>query len=118
MKIAISKSHAGYSLSKRAMYKYAELKGITLYDNSKEHTYGDWYTDYYTSRKRTPDSRLSCYDIRRDDPALVETIESLRSEANGELADIRIVEIPDDVDWVIEEDDGVEWVAERHRTWG
>jgi hypothetical protein len=28
-----------------------------------------------------------------------------------------IVEVPADVDWYIEEYDGLEWVAEKHRTW-
>ena len=31
---------------------------------------------------------------------------------------LKIIEIPDDVDWIIEEYDGNEWVAEKHRTWG
>jgi hypothetical protein len=30
---------------------------------------------------------------------------------------LAIVEIPDDVQWIIEENDGMEWVAEKHRTW-
>jgi hypothetical protein len=37
--------------------------------------------------------------------------------ANGFAADLKIVEIPDGVDWEIEEYDGNEWVAEVHRTW-
>jgi len=30
---------------------------------------------------------------------------------------VQIVEVPDDADWYVEEYDGSEWVAERHRTW-
>jgi hypothetical protein len=30
---------------------------------------------------------------------------------------IKIVEVPADVDWVLMEYDGCEWVAEKHRTW-
>lgn len=26
-------------------------------------------------------------------------------------------DIPDDVEWEIEEYDGLEWVSEKHRTW-
>jgi hypothetical protein len=37
--------------------------------------------------------------------------------ANGACADLKIVEVPDEVDWYIEEYDGNEWVAEKHRTW-
>jgi hypothetical protein len=28
-----------------------------------------------------------------------------------------VVEIPDGVEWEIAEYDGLEWVAEKHRTW-
>jgi hypothetical protein len=28
-----------------------------------------------------------------------------------------VIEIPDDVEWEVEEYDGLEWVAEKHRTW-
>lgn len=58
------------------------------------------------------------HDISRDDEHLIQVIESLGSKANGHCAELSIVEIPDDVDWVIQEYDGYEWVAERHRTWG
>lgn len=37
--------------------------------------------------------------------------------AYGDCADLKIVEIPDDVEWVIEEYDGIEYVSEVHRTW-
>jgi hypothetical protein len=30
---------------------------------------------------------------------------------------IEVLEIPDDVDWIVCEYDGVEWIAEKHRTW-
>jgi D-mannonate dehydratase len=54
----------------------------------------------------------------RDDPRLIEVIEQLGVEkASGALADIEIVEIPDDVEWQIEEYDGKEWVAEKNRAW-
>ena len=37
--------------------------------------------------------------------------------ANGNHANLKIVEIPGDVKWHVEEYDGNEWVAEDHRTW-
>ncbi len=45
-------------------------------------------------------------------------VEELKEEANGTFAELKIVEIPDDVEWVIEEYDGIEWVSEKHRVWG
>ena len=38
-------------------------------------------------------------------------------KANGNHADLKIVEIPANVEWQIDEYDGAEWVSEKHRTW-
>ena len=43
--------------------------------------------------------------------------ELLGSAADSRYSELKIVDIPEDVDWYIEEYDGREWVAERHRTW-
>ena len=53
----------------------------------------------------------------RSNPQLIEVVVELGSRANGLCADLKIVEIPDDVDVVIEEYDGDEWISEVHRTW-
>lgn len=57
----------------------------------------------------------------RDDPILVGIVEEIGVKtASGDYSSIGIVEIPDDVPadgWVIKEYDGIEWVAEKHRTW-
>lgn len=55
----------------------------------------------------------------RADPLLVAVVEELGSDqASGCYAKLRVIEIPDGVEWEIEEYDGMEWVAEKHRTWG
>jgi len=48
---------------------------------------------------------------------LIQTIETLGDDASGSLSSLKVVEIPDDVKWQIQEYDGIEWVAEQHRTW-
>ena len=53
----------------------------------------------------------------RDDEALVECVKTLGDKASGDSAKLRIVAIPDDVEWVIEEYEGMEHVAEVPRTW-
>ncbi len=55
--------------------------------------------------------------IPRDDQRLVQVVEELRGAANGHCAELKIVTIPDDVDWVILKTDGTEQVSEQHRTW-
>lgn len=53
----------------------------------------------------------------RDDPRLVEVVEQMGDKVNGQHAKLKVVEVPDDVEWTIEEYDGYEHVAEVHRTW-
>ena len=91
-KIVINRCHGVFGLSANAESKYKELAGITD-------------PDFH--------SRL----IPRDDEHLIDVVELMGTEADGVYADLKIVDIPDDVNWCIEEYDGREWVAERHRTW-
>jgi hypothetical protein len=56
-------------------------------------------------------------DENRADPRLVACVEKLGKAANGAVADLRVVEIPDGIEWEIEAFDGLEQVAERHRVW-
>ena len=60
-------------------------------------------------------------DVSRDDPVLVQIVETMGVQAaSGGFSQLAIVEIPDDVaadGWIIQDYDGVEWVAEKHRTW-
>lgn len=56
--------------------------------------------------------------IPRDSPELVKVVRSLGKLANGAHADLRVVEIPDDVNWEIQDCDGIERVREKSRSWG
>jgi len=58
------------------------------------------------------------WDIERNDPDLLKTIIDLGEMANGEYSKLRIIEIPDGVNWYIDwcEFKG-EFVSEKHRTW-
>ena len=55
--------------------------------------------------------------INREDPLLIQVIKELKKEANWRCAKLKIVKIPDDVEYIIEEYDGLEHIAEKHRTW-
>ena len=92
MKVVINRCFGGFGLSEASLSEYKNRKGIT--DESF------WY-----------------YDIPRDCPVLVEMVEQQGAEVNGGFSDLKVVEIPDDVEWYVEEYDGLEHVAERHRIW-
>ena len=64
------------------------------------------------------DCHLFMSENNRTDADLIEVIETLGEEkASGKFSKIKIIEIPDDADNEIEEYDGNEWIAEKHRTW-
>ena len=102
MKVVINKCYGGFGLSKAAVDLYAELKGM---DPGRYNKQGNFYEN------------INEYDISRDDPVLVQVVESLGDLANDSYAELKVVEIPDGVNWSIEEYDGREWIAEVHRTW-
>ena len=53
----------------------------------------------------------------RTDPVLVSMVLEDPDRYSGSFARLRVDEIPDDVDWQIENIDGIECVSEKHRKW-
>ena len=87
-KIVINKCYGGFSLSSEA--------------------------ERLLAKKANPlDKRFHfLYDIPRDHPLLVELVEELGSKCWGDHAELKVVEIPEDVEWEIIEYDGI--VTIRH----
>lgn len=56
-------------------------------------------------------------NLKRNDPLLIQIIEELGEQANGSCAELKIVEIPNDVNWEINDYDGMESVRETSREW-
>lgn len=57
------------------------------------------------------------YNDKREDPKLIKVVEKLGKKANGYCAKLKVVQIPSDIEYKIEEYDGAEWIAEKHRIW-
>jgi len=91
-RVVINDCYGGFGLSEEAFDKYKKMASID-------------------------DADFLDYDIARDDSFLIKLIKEMGDSINGPCSRLKIVEIPADVDWVIEEYDGIEWIAERHRTW-
>lgn len=53
----------------------------------------------------------------RTHPLIVRVVEELGRAADGPCAELTVVEIPDGIEYTIEEYDGNEHIAEAHRTW-
>jgi hypothetical protein len=145
MKIVINTCFGGFGLSDEAYEKLIEY-GIPVrkYINQKRDPETGLYEDepgndgevifdreltpegeddlndlYY----KYPDSRMSrrywevWSDKQRTHPLIIRVVEELGDKANGPFAELKVVEIPDGIEWEIDEYDGIEHVAEKHRTW-
>lgn len=55
--------------------------------------------------------------VVREHPDLITIIKKLGKKANGMCADLKIIKIPTNIEYTIEEYDGSEWVAEKHKIW-
>ena len=117
-KIVINKVHGGFGLSHEAILRYHELCGTKIYWQTMEPSSSWSPRIYYLDPECTDANYWSDTDILRDDPVLVRVVEELGGEAAGsQHAHLKVVRIPADVNWIVQEYDGLEWIAERHRTW-
>jgi hypothetical protein len=98
-----------------------EAFSVTVFDSREvnENTYIDERSSYLRFVKGWwEEHAFSDRDLKRDDPLLIQVVEELGSErASGSNAKLAIVEIPDGINWEIDEYDGTEWIAEVHRVW-
>lgn len=106
MKIAINKCYGGFGISTEAVLLGREISGEAEWLGITDEILG-----YGHFNSHHVDDKF------RNDPVLIQVIETLGVKASGELAKVRIVEIPDDVNWEINEYDGMESVREVSRTW-
>ena len=91
MKVVINRCWGGFGITEECLTLYNKLSG----ENKK---YG--------------------WDIERDDTNLIKAIEQIgEKEASQELGDIHIVEIPDGIEYEIEDYDGMESIHEVHNSW-
>lgn len=145
MKIIINKCFGGFSLSPLAYEEYAKRKGVQIYwysiDYSGEiETYkkvsfeelnriigiaypitkdlGNYFTENDTDKEEDFDNNYFTIGKQdRTNEILISVIEDLGNKANGTYAELKVVEIPDDVNYYIDDYDGLESIHERHRIW-
>lgn len=142
MKVVINRCFGGFGLSKEACQRYWDIKGqqVWIEDDTKFKSMGlftvwlvppedrleskegeAFYSMSMEERKAYNEkhSEQTWYyrDVDRNDPILVQLVEENSELYSGRCAELAVVEIPDGVDYEIEEYDGREHVAETHRTW-
>ena len=113
-KIAINRKYGGFSLSNEAMLMY--LKKV--YPSEKIEALEDkWGFPTFMVNDEEVYLPDVCRRKNRENPIVIEVIETLGERANTPYSKLEIVEIPDDVKYEISEYDGMETVEEIHRTW-
>lgn len=126
MKVVINKCYGGFGLSTEAFewlitnrgWRSSPLKKsarnpvdptaeLWHYRDEKDMVFGKYSFNSFNS-----------YDSDfRSNPDLVACVEILGDKASGNFASLKVVEIPDGVDYTIEEYDGIESIHEVHRSW-
>lgn len=143
MKVVKNSCYGGFGLSTKAKLEYAKRKGFDLYFYKQtKHSFDGEDEDEYVKidPEEADEEFITCEfkedlgdkingkelnegdwfhprDVDRDDPDLVAVVEELGSDkASGQFANLTVKEIPDDIDWHIDEYDGMETIREAHRT--
>ena len=119
MQVVINVKHGGFGLSEAAMRRYFELKGWECYPSKVSASFIEYWKVPPEKQDTKFYSELTFFagEISRSDPDLITVVQELGEKANDRFSKLKIVEIPDDVQWEIQEYDGWEHIAEKHRTW-
>lgn len=137
MRLVINRCYGGYSLSAKAVKRLAELQGkpcfffkhdyakkkrfipVTIEEVGHSMFFDAFTTDDPNSltKDNFDDAYITSRPEPRSDPLLIQVVEELGRDADGDCAELKIVEIPDGTDYEIDEYDGIERIAEAHRVW-
>jgi len=120
MKVAINKCFGGFDMSAALCEKLIEL-GIPLYSKWEDIPKGNKdpyivkdseklsFNDYY--------SNFNEYQFRTNE-TLIKAIEAIgEGAASGRFGNIKVVNIPDGMEYEIDDYDGIETIREKHRSW-
>ncbi len=129
-KVLINTCYGGFGLSPAAIKSYHEKIKIPCYLFYKIRTSEEW-NKLEDGEKLSSTAQVgfsfspngeqinSFYKFNHDrtNKTMISVVEELGCKANGPFAQLKVVKIPDYIDFTIEEENGNEWIAEKHRIW-
>jgi len=121
MKVVINTCYGGFNLSDAALEALIE-RGWTVqsYSDITEESppqIVEYPINVSPNGQRYSLWTVVCDENYRAHPDIVAVVEELGDAVNGAMSKLKVVEIPDKIEWTIQEHGGKEWVAEKHRVW-
>ena len=140
MKIVINKCFGGFELSMKGKKRLGELQGKDIYFYKQiRYNFEEGIDEYqkvadldkeslsthvvtkdfgeFASDVEINEFYYNDYGLERNDENLIQVVEELGKEANGQCSNLKIIEIPDGIEYEISDYDGVESIEELHRSW-
>jgi len=144
MKVVINRQFGGFGVSREVLLRLIKMKSkfVKKENADKYFSWGKYAKKDYNITKKSEfkpfkdgylkhwfiddwlvkdgfvfyvdDERINEF---RTDKDVIKIVKKLGKKANGDHATLEIVEIPDDVEFEVQEYDGLEHIAEKHRTW-
>lgn len=106
MEIVINRCFGGFSISRKAMERMAELGHAEAQAEIALH-------DEWKASKAQPYTEYDAYlrDVARNDPILVQVVKELGEASYGKAAQLQVVEVDNRAPWRLEEYDGREHIS-------
>lgn len=132
MKVILNKCFGGFDVSEEAYELYAKKKGVNIfkYELAPDLNYRKTKRSGICIYHFTQDfgDKINRNDVdwnkyfslgteHREDPILIEIVEELGEKASGAFGELVVVDIPDGMDYVIDEYDGIETLHENVEVW-
>ena len=129
MQVAINRCYGGFNLSNEAMNKLIEKNSSFLLTYTPKEWFGknepneEQIVDCMKKNSNVgyKDGKIYFFEVHdkyvRIHSDLIDVLQELGPKANGCFSKIKIVNVPDDIEFEIDEYDGMESVEEIHRRW-
>lgn len=137
MKVILNKCYGGFGVSQEAYELYAKKKGIELFAYKLDFKNGKpiyrktdmsssiftiTFTKDFGDYVELSDDNSEKYILElrgnhREDPVLIEVVEELGDRVNSPFSKLVVVDIPDGMEYEIDDYDGVETLHQKVETW-
>jgi len=118
MKVILNKCYGGFSFSQEAVMMYGKAIGVNYRCVDGYHYTSCSDEEIAAMDEWEQDNAFVTFDERyRYNPVMIKIVEQLGERANTECSLLKVVDIPDEVEYTISDNDGIETLYEKCRRW-